>query len=190
MRSGSRLRHTLGTGNRAVPQVGIADILKHLPEDAPLAEAQRVVRELSAAPEVDGILLQLPVPPHLDDAAIIDVISPLKDVDGLHPETVGCVPAPALSCPGESPNQLGTDKDIHSQNGSKNRVFPSPPLGGNEERGVPHHLPGGELKKGLIREERTYPLTSLPSVLQLKGPPYGSCRVSDGAALDKTGLFL
>lgn len=51
------------------------------------------MRELSAAPEVDGILLQLPVPSHLDDAAIIDMISPVKDVDGLHPETVGCVTA-------------------------------------------------------------------------------------------------
>jgi methylenetetrahydrofolate dehydrogenase (NADP+)/methenyltetrahydrofolate cyclohydrolase len=47
------------------------------------------VRELSAATEVDGILVQLPLPSHLDAQAVIDALDPAKDVDGLHPMNTG-----------------------------------------------------------------------------------------------------
>eukprot|EP00884_Botryococcus_braunii_P021082 jgi/Botrbrau1/7658/Bobra.0159s0100.1 len=73
----------------ACDQVGITNVFRHLPENASVEEAQAVVSELSAAPEVDGVLLQLPLPRQLDEMAIIHRISPDKDVDGLHPESVG-----------------------------------------------------------------------------------------------------
>ena len=48
-----------------------------------------LIAELNASKEVDGILLQLPVPEHLDTETLIGAISPAKDVDGLHPQNVG-----------------------------------------------------------------------------------------------------
>jgi len=48
-----------------------------------------VVRRLNAAPEVHGILVQLPLPTHIDTAVVIDVVDAAKDVDGFHPDNVG-----------------------------------------------------------------------------------------------------
>ena len=48
-----------------------------------------VVRRLNAAPEVHGILVQLPLPAHIDAAVVIDAVDAAKDVDGLHPDNVG-----------------------------------------------------------------------------------------------------
>jgi hypothetical protein len=61
------------------------------------------VQELNADPAVDGILVQLPLPAHIDETAVLDAISQEKDADGLHPLNVGCLvlkgrtPA-AISC--------------------------------------------------------------------------------------------
>ena len=48
-----------------------------------------LVDELNADPAVDGILVQLPLPPHIDDAGVIAAIDPAKDVDGFHPMNAG-----------------------------------------------------------------------------------------------------
>jgi methylenetetrahydrofolate dehydrogenase (NADP+)/methenyltetrahydrofolate cyclohydrolase len=61
--------------------------------DLPATTSERalltLITELNADPAVDGILVQLPLPSHINEAAIIEHISPVKDVDGFHPYTVG-----------------------------------------------------------------------------------------------------
>jgi methylenetetrahydrofolate dehydrogenase (NADP+)/methenyltetrahydrofolate cyclohydrolase len=64
-----------------------------LPAATPQAELLAVVAKLNADPAVHGILVQLPLPPQIDEAAVIQAISPLKDVDAFHPETVGLLTA-------------------------------------------------------------------------------------------------
>ena len=54
-------------------------------------ELLKVVREQNEDPEVDGILVQLPLPEHLNEKEVIDCIDPMKDVDGLHPYNAGCL---------------------------------------------------------------------------------------------------
>lgn len=85
---------------RALERVGMTghdfDLPASISQEALLAR----VRELNLAPEVDGILVQLPLPPHLDAAAVIRAIAPEKDVDGFHPENVGRL---ALRQPGIRP---------------------------------------------------------------------------------------
>jgi methylenetetrahydrofolate dehydrogenase (NADP+)/methenyltetrahydrofolate cyclohydrolase len=60
-----------------------------LPADTPQAELDALLTELSAADDVDGILLQLPLPGHLDPQRALLLIAPDKDVDGLHPVNTG-----------------------------------------------------------------------------------------------------
>lgn len=60
-----------------------------LPEDTTEAELLRLIAELNQNPGIDGILLQLPLPKHLDEMKMLEAISPDKDVDGFHPVNVG-----------------------------------------------------------------------------------------------------
>ena len=74
---------------RAAAEVGIdADTITR-PADLSEAELLALIAELNADPAVDGILVQLPLPAHVDDGAVIRAIDPAKDVDGFHPENVG-----------------------------------------------------------------------------------------------------
>ena len=52
-------------------------------------ELLAIVQELNARPEIDGILVQMPLPKHVDTQRVLDAISPEKDVDGFHPTNVG-----------------------------------------------------------------------------------------------------
>jgi methylenetetrahydrofolate dehydrogenase (NADP+)/methenyltetrahydrofolate cyclohydrolase len=61
----------------------------HLPADIPQAELLAVVRELNSRHDIDGILVQLPLPEHINDREILEAIDPAKDVDGFHPMNVG-----------------------------------------------------------------------------------------------------
>jgi len=66
------------------------DIRDHkLPATTSQAELMALVAQLNADPIVDGILVQLPLPPHLDSEAVIRSLDPAKDVDGLHPSSLG-----------------------------------------------------------------------------------------------------
>jgi methylenetetrahydrofolate dehydrogenase (NADP+) / methenyltetrahydrofolate cyclohydrolase len=66
------------------------DVRDHkLPATTTQAELMSLVRSLVDDPVVDGILVQLPLPPHLDSDAVIRSIDPAKDVDGLHPASLG-----------------------------------------------------------------------------------------------------
>ena len=70
----------------AAQEVGIRSIDHRLPADASQEELQRLVGELNADDGIDGILVQSPLPDHLDEEAAVSRLDPGKDVDGFHPE--------------------------------------------------------------------------------------------------------
>jgi methylenetetrahydrofolate dehydrogenase (NADP+)/methenyltetrahydrofolate cyclohydrolase len=74
---------------RACEQVGIVSFGKHFPTNISQTELTEVIHSLNENSEVDGILLQLPLPPHLNAIPLLYEISPDKDVDGLHPVNMG-----------------------------------------------------------------------------------------------------
>ena len=73
------------------------------PDSISTAELLAIVEGLNARPEIDGILVQLPLPPHIDTKRILMAVSPAKDVDGFHPCNVGALvanlPAPRACTP-------------------------------------------------------------------------------------------
>lgn len=74
---------------RAVREAGMRDFHRHLPQHATHDHVAAVMDQLAADPAVSGILLQLPLPPHLDPAPLIDRIPVTKDVDGLSTASLG-----------------------------------------------------------------------------------------------------
>jgi methylenetetrahydrofolate dehydrogenase (NADP+)/methenyltetrahydrofolate cyclohydrolase len=70
-------------------EVGIESVERTLPESASQAEIEAVVEELNQDPAVSGFIVQLPLPPHIDESAVLRRIDPSKDVDGLHPQNLG-----------------------------------------------------------------------------------------------------
>ncbi len=70
-------------------ELGIAARDVELPTDAPEERLFATIDELNADPEVDGVLVQAPVPEHVDYRRVVERIDPLKDVDAFHPENVG-----------------------------------------------------------------------------------------------------
>jgi len=81
--------------------MGIESIAHDLPADTSQQHLLGLISELNADPKVDGILVQLPVPAHINPDSLIEAIDPGKDVDGFHPYNVGRLAArkPALrSC--------------------------------------------------------------------------------------------
>ncbi len=68
---------------------GIKAFDKILPSDASVADVERAILEFNRTPEIDGILLQLPLPSHLKANPLISLIDPKKDADGLHPVNQG-----------------------------------------------------------------------------------------------------
>ncbi len=74
---------------RACQRVGIASFGQHLPADATQAQLTEIIHQLNTDDRVDGILVQLPLPNHLDAVALLYEIDPDKDADGLHPTNLG-----------------------------------------------------------------------------------------------------
>lgn len=74
---------------KACGRIGIRNLGAHLAADTPAAEVQRTIERLNADPEVDGILLQLPLPAGLPEAPLLAAIDPDKDADGLHTLNLG-----------------------------------------------------------------------------------------------------
>ena len=74
---------------KACAEVGMRSFERHPPDTISQTELLATVRELNADPAVHGILVQFPVPKHIDAAAILDTISPAKDADGLTPASQG-----------------------------------------------------------------------------------------------------
>ena len=85
---------------RSCARIGYESRHHHLPEDTTQERLLELVADLNADDTVHGILVQLPLPKHMDADAIIDAIALEKDVDGFHPRSVGHV---ALKKPGFAP---------------------------------------------------------------------------------------
>ena len=78
-----RLKH------RAAEEVGIRAVDRRLPEETSEDELLQLVGELNDDDSIDGILVQTPLPSHIDEARVMRTIDPMKDVDGLHPFNAG-----------------------------------------------------------------------------------------------------
>ena len=78
---------------KACDEAGIRSWLFPLAADVPQRDLLDLIAELNANPEVHGILVQLPLPAHLDEKAVLDAVDPTIDVDCFHPENVGLVSA-------------------------------------------------------------------------------------------------
>lgn len=74
---------------KACAAAGIFSDEHKLPEETSEAELLDLITKLNADERIDGILVQLPLPGHIDEAKVLDLISPQKDVDGFHPYNVG-----------------------------------------------------------------------------------------------------
>lgn len=100
---------------KTAAKLGMDSFEHTLPEDTHQSALLALVEKLNADPKVHGILVQLPLPAHLDEKPIIRAIDPLKDVDGLHVENagrllageVGMVPCTPLGCQLLLRRQLG-----------------------------------------------------------------------------------
>jgi methylenetetrahydrofolate dehydrogenase (NADP+) / methenyltetrahydrofolate cyclohydrolase len=79
----------VGRKHEAAAQAGIETRDHRFPEATPESEVLDVLEELNSDEAVDGILVQLPLPPHIDEGKVIRAIEPDKDVDGLHPLNSG-----------------------------------------------------------------------------------------------------
>src|SRR6266571_5796064 len=75
--------------HKACQEVGIRSQNHHLPKETTQKELEAVIWKLNTDSEVHGILVQLPLPGHLDENQLIERITPYKDVDGLHPINAG-----------------------------------------------------------------------------------------------------
>ncbi|WP_163557245.1 bifunctional methylenetetrahydrofolate dehydrogenase/methenyltetrahydrofolate cyclohydrolase FolD [Halomonas sp. NO4] len=75
--------------HRACEQAGVLSFRHTLPDDTTQQALERLIDDLNADPRVDGILLQLPLPAHLDERPLLERILPDKDVDGFHPYNLG-----------------------------------------------------------------------------------------------------
>jgi methylenetetrahydrofolate dehydrogenase (NADP+) / methenyltetrahydrofolate cyclohydrolase len=83
----------VGNKVKACAELGIHSEHIALPADTPEAVLLAKIAELNANPAIHGILVQLPVPKHIDSNKVLEAISPRKDVDGFHPQNVGALVA-------------------------------------------------------------------------------------------------
>ena len=79
----------VGSKAKTLSALGMESRTHNLPDQTPQAELESLIDNLNADHEVDGILVQLPLPKAIDTAAILRRLDPTKDVDGFHPENVG-----------------------------------------------------------------------------------------------------
>ncbi len=85
---------------KSCAQVGFESTLIEKSDDITQAELIDIVHRLNGDPAVDGFIVQLPLPDHIDDQAVIEAVAPHKDVDGFHPSNMGNL---ALGLPGFVP---------------------------------------------------------------------------------------
>ena len=81
----------VGNKKKACEYTGIRSLAYEIPEETTEEELLELVHSLNGRDDVDGILVQLPLPKHIDEDRIIQAISPAKDVDGFHPQSVGAL---------------------------------------------------------------------------------------------------
>ncbi len=116
---------------KACEEAGIHSVAHDLPEETSQADLLALIDRLNADPAIHGILVQLPLPPHIDTQTVIEAIRPGKDVDGFHPYNIGrlAIRMPALrSCTPAGVMTLleHTGLDLHGQHavvvGASNHV--------------------------------------------------------------------
>lgn len=81
----------VGSKARGTVEVGMRSFEHRLPAETSQAELLALIARLNADNDVDGILVQLPLPKHIDSTAVLQAVDPAKDVDGFHPVNVGRV---------------------------------------------------------------------------------------------------
>ncbi|MCI8306834.1 MAG: bifunctional methylenetetrahydrofolate dehydrogenase/methenyltetrahydrofolate cyclohydrolase FolD [Lachnospiraceae bacterium] len=81
----------VGNKKKACEYIGINSLAYEIPEETTQEELLKLVNDLNEREDVNGILVQLPLPKHIDEDVIIKAISPKKDVDGFHPQSVGAL---------------------------------------------------------------------------------------------------
>lgn len=81
----------VGNKKKACEYIGIKSLAYELSQDTTQEELVALVEKLNEDSSVNGILVQLPLPSHINEDTIIQTISPLKDVDGFHPQSVGAL---------------------------------------------------------------------------------------------------
>ncbi len=81
----------VGNKKKACAYIGVKSLAYELPEDTTQEELLKLVQDLNAREDVDGILVQLPLPKQIDEDLVIKTIDPSKDVDGFHPQSVGAL---------------------------------------------------------------------------------------------------
>ena len=79
----------VGSKVKTSEEVGIMSEHVHLAADTSHEKLLNIIKELNDRDDVDGILVQLPLPPQIDAGAVLEAIDPRKDVDGFHPMNVG-----------------------------------------------------------------------------------------------------
>lgn len=91
----------VGNKKKACEYIGIRSLAYELPEETSESELLELIEELNGRKDVNGILVQLPLPGHIDEEKVLDAIDSRKDVDGFHPQNVGalCIGKPGfVSC--------------------------------------------------------------------------------------------
>lgn len=81
----------VGNKKKACEFIGINSLAYELPEETTQEELLDIIKELNGRSDVNGILVQLPLPKHIDEDLVIKTIDPSKDVDGFHPQSVGAL---------------------------------------------------------------------------------------------------
>lgn len=81
----------VGNKKRACEYIGIKSVAYELPEETTEEELLKIIHTLNQDDSIYGILVQLPVPKHINENHIIQAIDPKKDVDGFHPQSVGAL---------------------------------------------------------------------------------------------------
>ena len=79
----------VGSKHKASHEAGIDSRDHRFPSDTPESEILELIAELNADDAVDGILVQLPLPEHMDEPTVLRAVDPAKDVDGFHPSNAG-----------------------------------------------------------------------------------------------------
>lgn len=81
----------VGNKKKACDYIGVKSLSYELPEETTQEELLQLIKELNGREDVNGILVQLPLPKHIDEDLVIKTIDPRKDVDGFHPQSVGAL---------------------------------------------------------------------------------------------------
>lgn len=124
----------VGAKHRQTLAIGMESFVHRLPVDTTQTELMTLLEELNAAPEVNGILVQLPLPVHLDTDAVINAIDPNKDVDGFHILNAGrlatgqdaLVPCTPLGCLMMLKDRLGSLTGLHAVVVGKSNIVGKP----------------------------------------------------------------